>query len=158
MPSRRDVLRTLAGTAVLAGTAGCLGSGTDDPILACVSATNEDGDTHSVHLTVEYGGERAAWETLELPAHEDDDTSPERVWLPRSWSAEPGEFVVRARVDDRDHWETLAGDRRQSGRSLHVSLDVQPNGDAEFWVLALPAPDDQCAGAPVATDTSGTPD
>jgi hypothetical protein len=110
MPSRRDVLETVARSAVLAGTAGCLGSGPDGPRLDCVSATNDDAEAHAIHVIVEYEGERAAWETLDT-----DDRTP--------------------------------------GRYLHVDLDIRDDGNAEVWVLALPSPDDQCEGAPVATRT-----
>ncbi|ELZ25019.1 hypothetical protein C475_10749 [Halosimplex carlsbadense 2-9-1] len=122
-----------------------------------MSATNDDAEAHTVQITVDYGGERVARESLELAAHEDERESGDREWVSRSWPTEPAQFVVRARVDDRDRWETLDSDRRQPGRYLHADLDVRENGDAEFWVLALPSSDDQCEGAPVATGTpSGT--
>jgi hypothetical protein len=154
VPSGRDVLGTLAGSMVLAGTAGCLGSGPDQPILNCMSATNDDAEAHTVHVTVEYEGEPVARESLELAAQTDEDQPVDREWVPRSWPADPGEFVVRARVDDRDHRETLDSDDRDPGRYRHADPDIEEDGTAMFWINAVPDPDDQCDGAPVATGTS----
>lgn len=156
MPSRRDVLEATAGVAALSGVAGCLASEPNDPVLNCVSVTNDAPADHTVHLTVEFEGERVAWESVTLPGHDRDDTGPrESRYVERTWPAEPGAFTVRGRVDDRDRWESLDSSEVTDGNSIRTDFRIDDDGTAGFWVNSVPRPAGQCDDAPVATDAFG---
>ncbi|QLH79531.1 twin-arginine translocation signal domain-containing protein [Halosimplex rubrum] len=150
MPSRRDMLRATAGAAALSATAGCLGTGPSAPVLNCLSATNDTAESQTVHVLVEHEGELAAWETVDLAGQEESGAS--RKWVERTWPAEPAPFLVRARVEGRDGRKRGDSAELADGNYIHYDFEVE-TASATLWKNSVPDPGDQCAGAPVATDT-----
>ncbi|WP_135363113.1 hypothetical protein [Halosimplex halophilum] len=155
MPSRRDVLGSVAGSAALSGTAGCLSTGPSDPILGCVSVTNDAAQARTVHVIVERADELVAWDTLELAGH--DESGVARKWIERTWPAEPAPFLIRARVEGRDGWEQVDSEGLANGNYIHYDLEVGEESTI-FWKNSVPDPNEQCAGTPVATGTPETTD
>lgn len=103
MQRRAFLARSAALVAGATGLAGCLdtfgdltGDGTR---LARLSADNEDDETHTVDVRVEWGGKRAHDSTHVLDANTDDPNARTSAWPEQSWPDEPGEFTVSARVD-----------------------------------------------------------
>jgi len=155
MPSRRDLLGALAGSAALSGTAGCLASGASDPILNCVTVTDDAPVEQTVHLTVEFAGERVAWESITLAGNGRDDADPlARRYVERTWPAEPGAFTVRGRVDDRDEWDSLDASELTDGNYIRTDFRIHDDGSTSFWINSVHRPTGQCDRAPVATEAS----
>ncbi|SIS10165.1 hypothetical protein [Natronorubrum thiooxidans] len=123
LPRRR--LLAVTGTALTGAVAGCSGSDDDptedddaDPddepdveptetgsttdvegtILGEITIDNVDETAHTVDVIVEFDREIEAWETTALEANE-------TVTLERSWSTDPGQVRVTARLD---HGEPVA--------------------------------------------------
>lgn len=138
---RRHVLAALPAL----GTAGCLGTGlplgggsSDATELRDLSVGNFHDEPHVVHLLVEYDGEVVHWRSYDVEAmHEvtEDGTTydkPGGARVPCAWPAEPGRIVLRARVDDREAWETFDL-TEEDADCLVVDAQVDRDGRLVFW-------------------------
>jgi hypothetical protein len=153
--SRREILAASAATT--AALAGCADSGGDgggndgdgeQPLLHSLRLTNATNQAHTVHVVVERGGEFVHWSTHQLGPQGGDGGGggngglpPERTAVERTWSDDRGEYVIHARLDDRNDWQTVDIADLGEADGGCWGVDLEATGDGEFSVWSSQNPE-----------------
>jgi len=137
-PSRRAFLAgAVAATSVaLAGCNALSGDGGDASTLDRLRVANRDIRAHTVHVYVEYDDyDPMVWQSHDSAPPDADRSSEATVDF--DWPDEPGNYTVRARVDDQHNWQsyTEVGDADCAAFELDVLeggelLGTTPSGAA----------------------------
>ena len=95
--NRRKALMTLCGT-VIAGLSGCTGVFDEDDVeIVDAAVSNMTDEKRTVETRIAYNGE-----LVEESSHTVGES--ETVELECRWPSDPGEFVVRGRLEEDNEW------------------------------------------------------
>jgi len=97
----------LAGAAVaVSGCSALPGGGRAKSTLDRLHVANRDIRAHTVHVYVEYDDhDPMVWRSYDLGPPDGD--RPSDVGVDFDWPDDPGNYAIRARVDDHGHWESF---------------------------------------------------
>ena len=155
--SRRKILAASAATATaLAGCAdsggGGGGGGGEQPLLMEIRLTNATDQAHTVHVVVERDGNMVHWSTHDLGPQGSGEGDgggqggnggqpPERTAVERTWSDDRGDYVIHARLDDRNDWQTVDLSELGDGDGGCWGIELEATGDGDFSVWSSQNPD-----------------
>jgi hypothetical protein len=112
MDSRLTRRRLLAAGAVTSTTAfaGCSGvlGGSPDPSpepIHSLLVENWTASEHTVHLQLLDAGELSYWRSVDVPVTDSDSETITGVKYSPGFPRPPGEYAVRARLDDHTDWK-----------------------------------------------------
>ncbi|QCJ46436.1 MULTISPECIES: hypothetical protein [Haloprofundus] len=148
--TRRRVLGAfgvgVAGLVSGCASAGVLGESEGSAQLGELHLSNSHVDSHSIDLIVRRDGELVHWTSHDLDGVENNVSDGETVDL--SWSETPGSYVISARLDDAESWETFALSDLGDAPCYRLLVKVDHEGRLGIWSMSSP---DACG------DDSATP-
>lgn len=146
--TRRQLLATgtLVGLGSMAGCSHVSSLLDSPPKLGRIRVENRDDAPHTVHLLVERGEDIVYWQSFDLDAtseNEQGQTVRDIKQVPRStWGDTPGDYHVRARLDDETSTTTDPVDHGSPCELLDVIVHGEPEV-ASLSIINAPA-DENC--------------
>lgn len=116
---------------VVSGLTGCNSlQGRGEAELSDVSILNQQEQTKELELQVKWDGELAYNEIHEVPPNKDE----EKIWVIRNeWPSETGSFIVRARIDGDEEWETREYPLEdREGSCYSIIVRIRENGKIDI--------------------------
>lgn len=152
---RRRHLLTLLGAAT---SGGCLslGASSAPPVLGTVKITNHADEPYTVHVLVERDGHPVYWADHEATAADDGTLGGAPVPCP--WGDKEGQYMVRARLDDRTEWRSINLTDYDSDQLSLILTVGDPNTDQgdrpDLTIWHTSNPNERCETATTTTGSS----
>ncbi|KTG08534.1 hypothetical protein AUR64_17815 [Haloprofundus marisrubri] len=138
--TRRRILGA-CGVGVAGLVSGCVGAGVLGESEASTQLSelhlgNSHVEAHSIDLIVRRDGELVHWTSHELDGVENNVSDGETLDL--SWSETPGSYVISARLDGAENWETFALSDLGDAPCYRLLVKIDHEGRLGIWSMATP--------------------